>query len=255
MPMSETRLRHIIRQALLAESDADKGNLANVSAGDELLGKYAFSPQRKSLPNPPPPEQNTPFEQDLYWSLYSHFVDPESSNSFTKNRLYAEIVSDILKKGQYPDVFKAPDADVVYRGMRLSIDTLRKMLPPKLISEIESLEAKDESEVNEINDLSKIANRYEIDTVITNRENRPVSSWTRSIYIATEFSNRIIYRAGAEYSVILCALVDDPYNDHKFLDAGLLYGIGGIGSGYEREQEVISIGSISLESMYVVRVK
>jgi len=253
MPMSETRLRHIIRQALLAESDADKGNLANVSAGDEPLGKYAFSPQRQW---PRPPELNTSLEQGLYWSLYLHFMDPENSKSFTKNSFYAGIVSDILKKGQYTDVFKAPDADVVYRGMRLSIDTLKDMLPPKLISEIESLEAKDENEVNEINDLSKIANRYEIDTVITNKENRPVSSWTRSFYIATEFSNRIgASRAGAEYSVILCALVDDPYNDHKFLDAGLLYGIGGIGSGYEREQEVISIGSISLESMYIVRVK
>ena len=253
MPMSETRLRHIIRQALLAESDADKGSLANVSAGDEPLGKYAFSPQRQW---PRPPEPNTPLEQDLYWSLYLHFVDPESNKSFTKNRLYSEIVSDILKKGQYPDVFKAPDVDVVYRGIRLSIDTLRKMLPSKLISEIESLEAKDKNEVYEIDDLSEIANRYEVDAVITNRENRPVSSWTRSIYIATEFSNRIdTVRPGGEYSVILCALVDDPYNRHKFLDADPLYGIGGIGSSYEDEQEVISIGSISLESMYIVRVK
>ena len=254
MMMSEKNIRHIIRQILLTESGVGERPLVNVTTDSELLGKYAFSPQRKSLSNPPPPEPNTPIEQALYWSLYLHFVDPESGSSFTKNKAYAEIVSGFLQRGMYDDVFREPDIDVAYRGLTLSIDTLRKMLPPKLISEIESLEVKDQNEIDEADDLTKIANRYEVDTVITNRENYPVASWTRSIHIATEFSNRFYgSRPSPAYNVILCALIDD--NQHKFLDAGLLYGIGGIGSSYEREQEVISIGSIKLESMYIVRRK
>jgi len=258
MMMSEKNIRHIIRQILLAESESDEKALANMTA-DEPLGRYAFSPQRQGPPAPlprPPQEPNTDFEQKLFWSLYMHFSDPESSQSFTKNSEYANIVSDFLKKGKYSDVFKEPEEDVVYRGVLLSIDTLRKMLPPNLFSDVETLEAKDSFEIETTEDLRKIAERYDTNTVITNKDNRPVSSWTISAKIATEFANRGYWSmpAGSKhlYNVILCASPAD--NRYKFLDAKSLYGIGGIGGIYTREQEVISIGSIKLDHMYIVRI-
>lgn len=78
------------------------------------LGLYAFSDERQKLPSPPPIEKNTGVET----MLFKKIVDSIERNKKLDARA-AETIKGILRDGQYQDMLREPEAEMLYRGMIL----------------------------------------------------------------------------------------------------------------------------------------
>ena len=90
------------------------------------LGLYAFSDERQKLPSPPPIEKNTGAETRLFKKI----VDSIERNKKLDTRA-AEAIKEILRDGQYQDMLREPEAEMLYRGMLLNRVEVEALLGTK----------------------------------------------------------------------------------------------------------------------------
>lgn len=90
------------------------------------LGLYAFSDERQKLPSPPPIEKNTGTETRLFKKI----VDSIERNKKLDTRA-AEAIKGILSDGQYQDMLREPEAEMLYRGMLLNRVEVEALLGTK----------------------------------------------------------------------------------------------------------------------------
>lgn len=210
------------------------------------LGAYAFSPQRvrgskKTNMRTPPPEENTELENQLLSALEGHMLGKTPIDKGT-----ADVILDLVNRGLYQDVFgSCADCGSVFRGIGVTekfvIDVLG-MTPDDLV--------RMKSEGNETIDgnwvVSTVGDAYS-------------SSWTTKFEKASDFSLRIPRGGKYNFGLILEARVGD--NEGKFIDIsdlGLKVAlrnksakVGMLAS----EEEVIGLGDIKFNRVYIVRAK
>lgn len=194
------------------------------------LGKYAF-PQGRKLRNSIPYEKNTKLEDELEDAIENHFM---ASWPFTKD--IANKLSNLLKKNLYTDVLKRPEVDVVYRGMSVSEQWIKRSL--------------------ELNDDDQIPISTEIEKRFTYLP-KPMmgsSSWTKDFSIARDFSiysaEKSKYLAQSSvlgkitHSIVLHAKLNENYNSFLSGEDGL-YKLQHA-SGFQSEQEILGLNDIKV---------
>jgi hypothetical protein len=192
---------------------------------DAPLQKYAFSPQRQGSENPPPKEPNKPLEVTLLRAIKRHF---EGSKLLSLE--YAESLKDMMSKGLYPDVFKAPTVDMIYRGMTVSEDFIKSYL------DVDPQSIGDEA--------------IEINKAIAVKQTKNAYSWTTDFEVAKEFSTRNEKGIDNPYSIVLEASV--ARNKGILLDADSLYDVKELDE-FEAEAEVISLGDVVTSKILIER--
>ena len=90
------------------------------------LGLYAFSDERQKFPIPPPIEKNTGAETRLFKKI----VDSVERNKKLDARA-VDAIKGILRDGQYQDMLREPEAEMLYRGMLLSRIEIEALLGTK----------------------------------------------------------------------------------------------------------------------------
>lgn len=90
------------------------------------LGLYAFSDERQRFPSPPPIEKNTGAETRLFKKI----VDSIERNKKLDARA-AEAIKGILRDGQYQDMLREPESEMLYRGMLLNRVEVEALLGTK----------------------------------------------------------------------------------------------------------------------------
>jgi hypothetical protein len=90
------------------------------------LGLHAFSDERQILPSPPPSEKNTAAETRLFQKI----IKSVERNAKLDVRA-AETIKGILRDGQYQDMLREPEAEMLYRGMILSPKEIEALLGTK----------------------------------------------------------------------------------------------------------------------------
>lgn len=194
------------------------------------LGKYAF-PQDRKLRNSVPYEKNTKLEDELEDAIENHFM---ASWPFTKD--VANKLSELLSKNLYVDILKRPEVDVVYRGMSVSEQWIKRAL--------------------ELNDDEPLSSSAEIEKRFTFLP-KPMmgsSSWTCDFGIARDFSISSIEksqylthgsaRGKVTHSIVLHAKLSENHNSFLSGEDGL-YKLQHA-SGYQNEQEILGLNDIKV---------
>ena len=222
MRATEEYLRQIIREALESfQADSE------ITSPVAPLGKYAFSPQRQALPNPPPLEPNTRIETARRISLENHVTGIRPLT-----RRQAQLILNFIDAGLYSDVIKAPPPGTYYRGMLLSLDSLKSMgipVPHMKLFEKQTL-------IGPFDVVPRVA----------------TTSWTSNYNLAIDYMHGFSAKGlGDEhiYTTMLFAEIDD--NPGKFIDLVDLYDI--IGKSFAVEKEVIGVGTIRVKSVHLAR--
>jgi hypothetical protein len=192
-----------------------------------LFNKFAFSPQRQGMENPPPREPNNPVENKYLIAIRDHFEGDELL-SLEK----AQKIKELMQSGLYPDVLKAPTKPVVYRGMTVRKEYL-----------IDNLGVDADQIGSELKELAK---------TVTFRQTRNASSWTTDFKVAKEFAdkNEKGY-TGDIYSIVFEANVAD--NEGNLLDCDGLYDVKEL-EEFDVEFEVISLEDIVASKMYIHKI-
>lgn len=223
MKITEARLRQIIREELESDQTGNSDDFLD----DAPLGKYAFSPQRQSLPNPPPMEPNTRIETALRMSLQNHV---RGIRPLTRRQ--AQLILSFINAGMYSDIIKGPPPGTYYRGMMLSLDSLKSLGIP--------VPHMDVFETQMLTGPFDVAPRG------------VTASWTSNLSLATDYAlGYSVSGLGDEhiYTTIFFAEIDD--NPGKFIDLSSLYDI--IGKSFSVEKEVIGVGTIRVKSVSLMR--
>lgn len=179
------------------------------------LGRIAFGSERSDVPY----EVDTPREDALSTSLYSHFSSAEELE-----RNDADLLQSFMKKGWYSDVFHPPASKVVYRGLGVSGVWLRRAL------RLDSKELLDDKGTSDASFLYRP------------RPPAASSSWTTSPAVAWDFASKQVGRFDVEWRVVLHASTSDN-NDSFIAGEGGLYRVDNFRS-YDGEDEVLGLGQI-----------
>lgn len=187
------------------------------------LGKYAFPQDRTE--NTLLFEPNTKIEDALLRDINSHF------NGYTKlSKESAKLIQTFLKSGKYPDMFKEPNCDKVYRGMYVSDDWIRKLLRPS---------------------KTPLTLRGKIDMNFSYipRDNYAGSSWSTSKQYAKFWAEnqRAENEIDVDNIVVLIANVSD--NKQKFvIGKNGLYKLE-VPSEYSNQDEAVGLGTIKVSGI------
>lgn len=189
------------------------------------LDKYAFSPERQHMKNPPPKEENNQYEKNLLKALIIHFI----GNKVLSDKK-ADEIKQMMLKGLYADILIRPKVDSIYRGVPAS----QEYLKTRLGLDIET--------------INKIGYKIiTIDKVATIKQRR---SWTKSKKVAVGFTKS----DSDSFAVIYEASV--PENIENLLDCKQLYNIKGINdTDMNDEAEVIALGDIVISKIHIKRNK
>jgi hypothetical protein len=121
MTPSHRTLRETVREILREARDE--------APPDAPLGRVAFAGDRSDLSSTDldeMPEPDTEIEWELYGKLMRHFTHATHIGTSAAN-----LIRDLLKRGWYSDVFRAPDVPEVFRGMYIERDWLIKAVGPQ----------------------------------------------------------------------------------------------------------------------------
>jgi len=189
-------------------------NLKKYAEGekDDPLGYIVFGQDR--VGNKAPWEQDTEYERDLYRALSRHINDNKPADGETVSK-----IKSILKKELYPKMFAEPSTEVVYRGMSVTLEWLKRALKRSKIDEKGSEEK----------------------TFTFTPIRGETSSWTNSKKVTERFTSENSHT----YAVILHARVED--NPDKFLDLtkGMYKNVGRF-APFNNEKESIGLGKIKV---------
>jgi len=219
-------LRSLIRQVLLESDGAYKPE----APADALLGKYAFANIRARSPRPPP-EEDTKTEEAILEELHMHFRDNVPLSKKTTDQIL-----DFIDQGLYSDIFKAPPAGTLYRGLSVK----DRSIVEKLLQKNGAIDGAILQTAKRTTDFAS----FETQLDLTNRDERYTASWTKSLGQAKQFA----YASDARFQVILCATVEN--NPGKWIDCEGFYGLRNIDE-YEEESEVIAVGTIRVSEVKV----
>ena len=176
------------------------------------LGQIAFSPNR--IDRVPKTEKNTTVEEDLYDAIADHVQD---NIPLTEDDV--AVIKALMKKGYYPEVFKAPDVEEVYRGMTIGGKWLRKIL--------------------KLGPKAPLPTKGSADVSFYYRPRGGAAmSWTRSKRKARGFTGQ----AGS-YDIIFTALVEE--NANNLLDMSGLYKVKPMDE-FKKEQEVLGLARVKV---------
>ena len=208
----------MIRRRLYEQVDSDQ------------LGKYAF-PQARKVRNSLPYEKNTKLEDELEDAIENHFM---ASWPFTKD--VANKLSELLSKNLYIDILKRPKVDIVYRGMSVNEQWIKRSL--------------------ELNNDDQLPASIEIEKSFTFLP-KPMmgsSSWTCDFGVARDFSISSIEKSQylmhnfahgkITHSIVLHAKLSENYNSFLSGEDGL-YKLQHA-SGYQHEREVLGLNDIKV---------
>jgi hypothetical protein len=245
--MGDRRLRSLVRQMLLSE-EYDRPYEPEAPA-DAPLGKYAFagthqaSGLRQRLQGPIPPwEKNNAVELKLLGALQLHF---EVGNRALPYQ-YASQIMELIRNGLYSDIFAEPSIFVTaHRGIAVNSASILKWMPDNMMSS-QILNAPFYKETD-----------IDVNIDITNFEARETSSWSKSKQAAQKFAIRNVAKLNPSqdesvYAIVMCADVEE--NPLKFIDASPLYWLRDF-HDYRDEQEIIGIGTVRVNKLYVTRHK
>jgi hypothetical protein len=209
---------------------------------DAPLNKYAWtgSSERMNV-TPEMKEKDNQLEGLIRAQLVRYFMTndpfpPESSN----------FLLDLLHKGMYSDVIKAPKTDVIYRGLYIidDRDMLRFLLEDEFPTE-------DKSKTSYRSNPWKKLNRSFVYKPL-NEKQTLCSSWSTDWNSAVNFC-RGAYIGTSYYSLMLHARVSDNSNNLLACKDGLYKISKSISDSFSsREQEVLAIGNVNV---YRVEVK
>jgi hypothetical protein len=190
---------------------------------------YAFSDERQTLPNPPPPESNNFLESAALEKILSVINEEEKLDRKT-----SDLLNGMLRDGLYRDFLRSPDSEVVFRGMTVYPNELRKLGIDQTPRPGEKIEVKGNFLFEPQGGLS--------------------SSWTTNRRIASQFS-RFKPTTGEKSSykieILMTAMVQkNPYN---FLSLSPFYPLM-FSYGYEEEDEVMGLGEIMFEKAELKRI-
>jgi len=197
---------------------------------DPNIEIIAFADDREDVKYP---EQNTAVEDELTSNLKRHFMDNRGISTST-----AKYLQKLKSQGKYPDVFADPKKPIIYRGMAISDDNLKKLLKNK----------KEADRLIKLIDSKKIA-KSEVNLIFKPRGGMNVSSWTTSKRMAWEFAED-----AATYKDHLIILYADATEDlhKKFSGEDGLYKITDMGDEFAHEKEVMCIGQVKV---YAIEIK
>jgi hypothetical protein len=193
------------------------------------LGKYAF-PQGRKLRNSVPYEKNTKLEDELEDAIENHFM---ASWPFTKD--VANKLSELLVKGLYTDILKRPETNVVYRGMSVSEQWIKR-----------SLELDDD----QVPTMIEIEKRF----TFLPKPMMGSSSWTSDFGVARDFSISSIEKSKylshnsthgkITHSIVLHAKLSENYNSFLSGEDGL-YKLQHA-FGFQSEKEILGLNDIKV---------
>lgn len=199
-------------EAVKVEREKLRKNSKPEASPDDEFEEYLFADERHSQV---PDEPDTRDEKALYDKLEAHFVANEALSEDEAN-----LIKRLMADGKYSTVLKKPDVELVYRGMAVNDDYLRRALG---LDDDESLPQKG----------SKTAS-----FTFTPR-NGGSSSWSLRHESTFDFMN-----GSKDFNVLLIARTSD--NDGSFVSGpGGLYKVGKLGK-HEDEQEVVGLGAIKV---------
>lgn len=207
MKISAKQLRSLIREELAAQAPPDAP-----------LGQYAW-PKERGLDVT---EDDTDEEKALKKALLRHIesedmpLDPE----------YADLLKSLLNKGLYNKVIKAPNSDVVYRGLNLSYKELDSILQIDLVPQYGT---------------------FDKSFVYSPRFSG--SSWTKDFDTADKFSRGMstTFFKKQDYCVILVANVNE--NEGKLVDFEEIYKLDKNILSNDSEKEVYAIGDVKVNKI------
>jgi len=190
---------------------------------------YAFSDERQALPNPPPPESNNFLESAALEKILSVINEEEKLDRKT-----SDLLNGMLRDGLYRDFLRSPDSEVVFRGMSVYPNELRKLGIDQTPRPGEKIEVKGNFLFEPQGGLS--------------------SSWTTNRRIASQFS-RFKPTTGEKSSykieILMTAMVQK--NPYSFLSLSPFYPLM-FSYGYEEEDEVMGLGEIMFEKAELKRI-
>jgi hypothetical protein len=172
-----------------------------------------FAGDERSLPEP-----NNEKESDVLNSIHNHVVDNLSIPKKITNQ-----IANVLDKKLYNDVIKKPNQKIVFRGMALSPNSVRKLL----------------SKIPKQRTLINLKNPIKYKSL-----SGAGSSWTKLQGIAHNFAMDS-YELGRPYIIILVA--ETSKNENKFFDLNEYY--NQIDDQNKKEMEVIGLGEILISKI------
>ena len=202
------------------------------------LGHYAFPLERMSIGYQI--EDDTDVEDNLLMRLVDHFktATPLTAGAVALIKLF-------LRDGKYVDIFRPPNASVIYRGMQLD-DAHAKlflmgtgMRPAQALSKMQQL----------IDDQVMISDRgeqYDVDMMYNHREGTQSSSWTTDIAQARYFASTRKFEK-FKWGIILHARVDE-HKDVLIAGEDGLYDLE-FAATYGKEAEVIALEDIHVHKI------
>jgi len=178
------------------------------------LGRIAFGQERLDKV---PFEQDTKVENKLFSKLVAHVENQAMLDSEAVSQ-----IKSMMKKELYPNIFKEPDVDDVYRGMIVTSQWLKKAL--------------------KIGKGKKIPDKGTLKKSFTYTPKRGwASSWSTAKSVATKFSSKE-HSDSSKYKIVMRASVDD--NPLTFVDMRKgLYNVSQI-DHFKDESEAIGMGKI-----------
>jgi hypothetical protein len=208
----------------------DKSRFQKAKKEKDPFGQVAFPETRKDIEVD---EENTPIESEVESALIDHFVD---NAAISKD--HSSLLQHILKTKQYQDIIKEPKISVAYRGMIVKKAWIQNTL--KVTDEEFAASTKYPETWNEF--PAKF---------VFKPKRRASTSWTDYRSIAIQFSqdanNASMIKRDEQYSIVLCATVED--NKNKMLQSvNALYNMKGIDE-FEDEREIVGLGDIKVSKI------
>ncbi len=170
------------------------------------------------------PEKDTPIEQDLVASIYSHIAGDKES---VIDKEQSSILSDLLKGEHYNDFILPPNVPSVYRGMGLTKEQLVRMLESVYGDSIAARKALNIRE-------GKVEN---VNFVYKPLPTQDASSWTTDFNTAFDFAKFV-----NNNDVIIILTADVGTNSNKFFDLTQWY--KEVDGNRRDEKEAIGLGNI-----------
>jgi hypothetical protein len=199
---------HVPRQTEISPEEEEKAK----------LGKFALPQIRNDLPRSVTKlDPNTSYENELEQDIETHVRS--TSNPIDKK--HVDYIRDALKHGWYPNIFKAPNVDVVYRGIVVRYATAERLFGITQ-EQVEDLKNDGQPFDIEINKTVKSSNN----------EDKAVS-WSKQLRVAEGFS----WSGFSEQAVGII------FHAHVADNPGLFWDLSA-STKYDTEDEVIALSNL-----------
>lgn len=223
IPHLEMILQPIVERSIsdkLDSFDASDAPIEN-DGGQPEWGKFLFAPQRKGEV---PKEPNTKEEEIAYLELEDHVLENQPLSPET-----IENLKKAIKSGSYKKILHEPDADQVYRGIKITKSGLEKLLQDKNLPDKGSIIFN-----------KTVAGRGD--------EGGIASSWSIEPNVAEGFADFVKDQNPDYYSLVFVAKVKENPNNFVTGPDGI-YKLSKL-SQYVGEDEVIALGPVRVHKIY-----